>query len=266
MKYRLIALDVDGTLLNDEHQLTATTKDTVRKVYHQGATIVLCTGRGPANAIPVMEQLGLEGVLITHNGAATVNSINRTVVHEYPLSMMELLPFIQYCRDKDIHFDVCTAFHLYIERLKQLAQDMYHKFMLEPVRLEDMTAFQDSVVKFTVFGDQEVIDQVEKDWSSSLFPHASLSMIRSGDQFIDIMRTGVSKGSALRYVAQSLGVERDQLLAIGNYFNDTDMLEFAGLGIAMDNSPDEVKQKADAVCPSNNEDGVHQALLQYCLS
>ncbi|MDF2660257.1 MAG: hydrolase [Paenibacillus sp.] len=263
MNYRLIALDVDGTLLNDRYELTERTKRTVRDVHEAGATIVLCTGRSPVNTLPIMEELGLEGTLITHNGAATVLSSDRSVVAECPFEMEQLLPLIRYCREHRVHMDLCTPFNSFVEgAIGETETAMYAKFMLEPSRTDDLARLSVSPVKFTAFADKETMDRVERDWLAMELP---LAIIRSGDYFIDVMHPEATKGNALKRLADSLGIDRSQVMAIGNYFNDVEMIRFAGLGIAMDNSPDGVKEAADAVTASNNEDGVHLALVRHVL-
>lgn len=92
-----------------------------------------------------------------------------------------------------------------------------------------------------------------------------LNMLRSGDFFIDLMHKDASKGAALQKLAEKRGIPAENVMAIGNYYNDLTMLTFAGLGVAMDNSPQEVKDAADAVTASNNEEGVKLALEKYCL-
>ncbi|MFD2876928.1 HAD family hydrolase [Paenibacillus rhizoplanae] len=104
MKYKLIALDVDGTLLNDDHQLSEENKAAIAEVTRQGGQIVLCTGRSPQNSIPFMEEMGLSGYVLGHNGAATVSVKDRKVLHQYGLDARGLDPYIAYCRERDIHF------------------------------------------------------------------------------------------------------------------------------------------------------------------
>ena len=90
-----------------------------------------------------------------------------------------------------------------------------------------------------------------------------LNIVRSGEYFIDIMKEGTTKGKALAMLANHLNVKPKDVVAIGNYYNDLDMLQYAGLGIAMDNSPEDVKAAADVVTLSNNEDGVRLALEKW---
>lgn len=266
MKYQLIALDVDGTLLNDDHELTPGTAEAVKTAAAKGAEIVLCTGRAPQSSIPFMEAMGLEGSIITHNGAATVGvkGGSRTVIHEFPLDAQGLQPYFEYCRKQGVHFDINTTFDLYVEHAELLPQevlDLYEKFMIVPKSTPAWSEFSDSVVKMTVSGTADVIDKVQADWS---LWQQEFNILRSGDYFLDIMHTEASKGAALKNLAEQRGIPADRVLAIGNFYNDITMLTFAGLGIAMDNSPLEVKAAANEITLSNNEEGVKAALEKYC--
>ncbi|MCZ8512115.1 Cof-type HAD-IIB family hydrolase [Paenibacillus filicis] len=264
-KYRIIALDVDGTLLNDRYELTSGTVESVRMAHDAGARIVLCTGRGPANAIPVLEQMKLDGVLITHNGAVTVETPSRRLLHQISFQVAELESLTVYCRERQVHFDVCTAWEMYAEGIGEEAKAMYAKFMLTPHIVPDVLRHAEPLVKFTLFGSEEQMDRVEADIPALELP-PSLTAIRSGVHFIDVMPAAASKGEALKELAALWGVDRSAVVAMGNYYNDVDMIRFAGLGIAMDNSPEDVKKAADAVVPSNNEEGVRFALQRYVLS
>ncbi|MGM0881160.1 MAG: Cof-type HAD-IIB family hydrolase [Bacillota bacterium] len=263
LQYDLIALDVDGTLLTDDHMLTKDIRETVCEAASRGAQIVLCTGRGPLSALPVMEELGLKGTLITHNGAATINADDRSVVHQFDMVPDHLLPFINYCRNHSIHFDLNTAFEMMIETMTAEAEQMYSRFKAKPVIQDFGLGLPNGLVKFTVFGTKDKMDQVQAEWAG--WPPL-LKSIRSGDLFIDVHHAEANKGRALQQLADLRGIDRSRILAIGNYYNDITMLQFAGMGIAMGNSPEEVKLAADAVARSNSENGVAAALREYAWS
>lgn len=265
MNYRLIALDVDGTLITDKHELTEPTIRTLRLVDEAGLRIVLCTGRGPRNAIPVFEELGLEGVLITHNGAATVQTPGAQVLHQFSFQMQELAELVAYCRKNGIHFDVNTPLDLYYEKAEDAALAMYERFQIDTKKNGDVLAIEEGIVKFTMFGDGDRMDRLEAALGREVQLPETFHAIRSGVEFVDVMAVAASKGNALKHLADSWGIRREDILAIGNYYNDVDMLRFAGLGIAMGNSPDGVKEAADEVTLSNNEDGVHAALVKHVL-
>lgn len=263
LKYDLIALDVDGTLLTDDHLLTEAIRESVHEAAYRGAQIVLCTGRGPLAALPVLEDLGLGGTIITHNGAATINSDDRSVVHQFDIVPEHLLSFVTYCRDHGIHFDLNTAFEMMVESITPEAEAMYGRFQAKPSILDFRQGLPGGLVKFTVFGSKEQIDMVQAEWAG--WPKL-LQSIRSGDYFIDVHHTEASKGRALQQLAEIRGIDRSRILAIGNYYNDITMLQYAGMGIAMGNSPEQVKLAANAVVRSNGEDGVAGALREYAWS
>ncbi|WP_166242473.1 Cof-type HAD-IIB family hydrolase [Paenibacillus turpanensis] len=261
-KFDLIALDVDGTLLTDEHKLTQATIEGLRKAHQSGIHIVLCSGRGPLSVFPILDELGLEGVAVTHNGAAVVNSATREVLYASHFGVENVKEQIAYCRSNAIHFDMCTVFDLHTEQLDEERQALYRSFLIDPVKLEKIEDLNGTVVKFTATGPEEVMDRVEKAWG----PGADgFRNIRSGAHFVDVMREGVNKGTALAELCKLWGIAPNRVIAMGNYFNDIDMLRFAGFGVAMDNSPDGVKAEADAVTASNNEEGVLRALEKYVL-
>lgn len=263
MSYKLIALDVDGTLITDDHVLTEATREAVREAAAQGIIVVLCTGRGPVSAQPIYEQLGAGGIMITHNGATVIDIATRQVMNDFRIEFADLKSLVDYCRGKGIHYDLCTPFDIYVEHLTDEEKAMYERFSQVPTVISDFMLVDEPTVKFTLSGPEPQMDQVEADWASIGCP---LRPIRSGLYFIDIINPEATKGHALKQVCRDLGIPREEVMAIGNYFNDIEMLEWAGLGIAMANSPEAVKQSADAETVSNNEDGVALALRRYLLS
>jgi Cof subfamily protein (haloacid dehalogenase superfamily) len=264
MNKKLIALDVDGTLLNDRHEITANTKLTLQQADKQGIRIVLCTGRGPSNALPVMEQLGLEGLLIAHNGALTVTTPELSVIQLEAFAIEDVRCAIEYCRAKGIHCDVSSPYELHADHVTEVELAMYEKHLIVPQQVDDILELDIPVVKLTLFGSPEQLDEAEPAINSLQLPD-HLYTLRSHDYFLDIMSRSASKGTALRRLTERLGLVAEEVVAIGNYYNDIDMIQFAGLGIAVDNSPDSVKAAADYVTLSNNDEGVHAALQALVL-
>jgi len=263
LNWKLIALDVDGTLITDDHELTAENREAVRELHERGVTVIVCTGRGPLSALPVCEQLGTGGFMITHNGATVVEAVERKVLSDIRIDFADLKPLVDYCREREIHYDMCTPFGLYVEHMTEEEEAMYAKYSQIPAVIPDVSEVEDPKVKFTLFGTEEQMDQVERDWAAIGCP---LRRIRSGLYFIDVINPEATKGSALKAVCGQLGIAREEVAAIGNYYNDVEMLEWAGLGIAMANSPEEVIRRADAVTGTNNESGVAQAIRKYLLA
>lgn len=257
--FRLIALDVDGTLITDDHVLTEPTKQILQQLYAEGIQILLCTGRGPVSALPVLKELQIESVLITHNGALTLHSKDHTILHQfsYPVSSIETL--LSYCREKHIHFDVNTAFEMYTEQMPPNALEMYRKYFADPIVKQNAVEDVEGIVKFTAFGTKQEMDALEQK-VDGLIAGKGLRAIRSGDDFVDIMHVEATKGTALAKYCEMHQIKPEEVIAFGNYFNDIEMLRFSGLGIAMANSPQEVKEAADEVTLSNNDNGVAVSL------
>jgi Cof subfamily protein (haloacid dehalogenase superfamily) len=262
MNYRLIALDVDGTLLNDDHVLTPKVREAVRAAASQGVEIVLATGRGTTSALPILAELGLNGTVITHNGASVVDSETREILYATEITHEHAQRYAAFCRERSIHFDMNTAFDLYVEGLEQQTADMYSRLHARPIMRKEQEGFPERMVKMSIYAPREVMDDVEKEWLD--WDH-ELQAVRSGDYFIDVQHLDASKGKALEKLAKLRGIPREEILAMGNYHNDTEMITFAGWGVAMDNSPDEVKAAADEITVSNNEDGVAIVIAQRIL-
>ncbi|WEK55439.1 MAG: Cof-type HAD-IIB family hydrolase [Candidatus Cohnella colombiensis] len=253
MSFRLIALDVDGTLINDQHEVTPRVRDAVRAAAAQGVEIVLCTGRGSTSALPVLAELGLEGTMITHNGASIVDSATKAILAETEIPAALARRYVDFAKARGIHYDMNTAFELYVETMEDHVALMYESMFALPIARSEAEGFPEGMVKMSLFADKESLDQLEEAWGD--WQH-DLQTVRSGDYFIDVQHPNASKGAALEQLATLRGISRDQILAIGNYYNDVGMLTFAGWGVAMDNSPEDVKALADEVTVSNNEDGV----------
>lgn len=260
MKFRLAAIDIDGTLLDDNYKLSNETKEAVYEAKQAGIEIVLCSGRAPKSVFPIMEELEMDGYIITHNGAVTTHSETKDVINEQGFFMDSLYNVVDYCKTMGIHTDFCTAFDMYTEKIdSDELHALYNKYHMVPKIVDDVKNVKDKLVKFTLFSSEEILTHAQDDLKKM---NLTLQTIRSGPTFIDILHKHASKGMALKSLAHLLGIPMEKTIAIGNYFNDLDMIRTAGMGIVVANAPDEVQEQADLVVPSNNDNGVAQALKQ----
>lgn len=257
MRHKLVALDIDGTLLNDRHELTEETKKAVRKVYQNGVIVALASGRGPSSVLPIMEEIGIEGPIITHNGAVIVESVDRKVWHEVGFGVEELSPVFDYCRKSDLHFDANSVYDVYVEHLDSTREQLYQTYFLRPIQLENITMLDKTVLKCTLMGRADQLDKAMEDLNAF---SADYHVVRSGMEFIDIMHRDAVKGKALRTLCTKLDIPMKDVLAVGNYFNDLQMIRWAGTGVAVANAPEGVRDAADEVIPSNNDNGVARLL------
>lgn len=256
----LLALDVDGTLIDDNHGLSKANIAAIQSAMAEGIEVVLCTGRSGQSAWPVYAQFAQSGTIICHNGAATVIGPDMDVHDELPIGTDTYRELVDALEQAGLFFDVSTSKGIYVEYVNDAIQEMYKKYAVEPIQVESFRAITEGVVKVTVFdSDSHTLDdfqtKFEATWSTD-----AIAMVRSGDFFIDFMRPHVNKGTALARYAQAKGITPEQVVAVGNYNNDIEMLQYAGLGIAVANATEDVKQTADVVVASNNEDGVAEAI------
>lgn len=263
IKIDLIALDVDGTLLRDDHTLSQATKEVLYEYSRLGTKIALATGRGPTSCFRLIEELELETPLITHNGAVLFNPVNQEVVYQTGYLAHELSAIFTYCRERKLQFDLSTALDMYVEQILPGTEETYKLFQVDPIVVERCDSIEEQIVKFTILSDSSTLDQVYQELRL-LFP--KYNIIRSGETFIDIIHPRATKGKGLLHLLDILNLKADHVIAFGNYDNDLEMLQYARLGVAMANSPEHVIAQADDVAPSNNEDGVAfylQKLLNY---
>lgn len=257
---KLVAIDLDGTLLTDDHHISERTKKAIKNIREQGIKVVIATGRGPLSCDPYVQQLELNVPVIAHNGAVIYEPGTQNKTFEIGYPAQELLPIIQYCRREQIHFDLSTAFAMYIEGGNDQSNAIYEQFMVNPSLMKDTSQIKDLVVKVSLFDQKERLDHVLQDIVPR-FTH--WSVVRSGEVFIDIIHPQATKGNALQKLLNKWYIHPEEVVSFGNFFNDLEMIRLAGLGVAMANSPQEVKDEADFVTSSNNQDGVAKVLEDF---
>jgi 5-amino-6-(5-phospho-D-ribitylamino)uracil phosphatase len=261
---RMVAIDLDGTLLNDSRQVSVRTAGALACLPSRGVKVVLASARPPRSVRHVYRSLNLDTLQINYNGAMIWNEVDSRVEFHQPLAPAVARDVIEHARE---HFpQVLVSCEVYD---RWLTDRVDPKFLTETSRLfppdaitpvEGMCA--EPVTKVLLMGEPPMISDLKLRLLES---HPHLSLIRSDPDLIQIMHPGVNKGTALKVVAESYGVPMDQVMAIGDAVNDIPMLLAAGVAIAMDNAPPQVKQITHWVAPSNNDHGVHAALARYGL-
>ncbi len=263
MRYQLVAIDIDGTLLTDDNTITARNRHAILEAVSAGTQIVLCSGRAPESLLPLLQELGIEGYFICHNGSVIVHSGTNEILYEVGFRPSTVEGIVRYCRVEGIHTDFCTALEMYTESLERAdVREMYFKYLARPTLVPDVLSFGQTLVKFTLFGTEV---QLDKAFEQLLQMNPPVQTLRSGPTYIDLIDRSVSKGVALAHLAKHLNISIAETIAIGNYFNDVAMIKTAGVGVAVGNSPDAVKQQADLVVASNNDSGVAVALERLVL-
>jgi 5-amino-6-(5-phospho-D-ribitylamino)uracil phosphatase len=261
---RLVAVDLDGTLLNDAKKVSRRTVDALKCLPGGGVRVVIASARPPRSVRHVYRELGLETWQINYNGALIWDEPNRRAVYHRPMDGAVVREIIEAVRDR--YEEVLVGCEVLDRWCTDRFDDTYTTEtgrLFKPDLVAPLEEFLNQpVTKLMFLADPVTITRLDPVLID--LPH-DVSIVRSDPQLIQIMNAGASKGAALRLVAKHYGVPMEQVMALGDAVNDVPMLEAAGVAVAMDNAHPDVKAVADWVAPSNNDHGVHAALVKYGL-
>ena len=262
-KARLLALDVDGTLLTDELQITSATRKAIRQVISRGVKVVLASARGPNALYSIMSDLEITGLAICYTGALTCrlypekpNSVE--IVDEKPMSLTSALFVLNNALEQEISIGWFSS-----EKWYTLKYDLaiYHESMITgvtPIVAPDLLQKKHPPHKLQAIVEDPAHSPRLVALANSL-PDDCVGQF-SYETYLEIIHRGVDKSSALLDLGQLLGIDPSEMVAIGDMDNDIAMLQIAGVGIAMGNAPDHVKTEADWVTETNNREGVAAAI------
>lgn len=265
MKYKIIALDLDGTLKNSQKQITKKTKDKLIELAKQGIKIVLASGRPTAGIFHEAKELELDkygGYILSFNGARIINYKTGDVIYNDTYGK-DLITSI-YNQSKKYNLAILTYNGQDI-----LTEDENDKYIIEESSINLMnTKHVESFLETVDFDVNKLLLTGEPDYLASIIdefkaPYGDkLSIYRSAPFFIEVMGPGIDKAKSLSKLLEQLNLKREEMIAFGDGYNDLSMIEYAGFGVAMGNAVDEVKQCANYVTLSNDEDGIYDILIK----
>jgi len=257
------ASDLDGTLLTADHRLTARTIAALRRLRAAGVRVLLASGRSGASVKPYMDAVGADCPCIASNGAQLVNP-DGSILMEKWIDPPLLAEVIRWLRARDVYTQLYDPEHFVHDRESVYADRYRRSSGLTDRLVPDLTAPD-------VCRASKLLGIAEPDAVARLLPEARerfrgrLAVTVSEPQFLEIARVDATKGQALAELGQLLGFEREGVIAAGDSGNDLSMIQWAGVGVAVDNARDEVKAAARAVCGHGQRDGVAaflEALLE----
>jgi Cof subfamily protein (haloacid dehalogenase superfamily) len=259
---RLVAIDLDGTLLNDSKQVSDRTLGAVAGLPQRGVKVVISTARPPRSVRHIYRQLALDSFQINYNGALIWDEPRAQPVFHRPMAGSLVRELIGTARQT--YADLLVS----CEVMDRWFTDRHDpQYTTETGRLfkpdvicgvDDMCG--QAITKLMFLGHPELMTAVEP----LLNPFAErVTVVRADADLIQVMDRRVSKAIALMKIAEFYGIPMEQVMAIGDAPNDVGMLQAAGVAVAMDNAHERVKQVAHWVAPSNNDHGVHAALVRY---
>ena len=264
MKYKMIASDLDGTLLNDESILSERTKSAVLKAMDAGVMFVMATGRAMSGVEHINALFDRDLPFITLNGAVIIMGMSRKIL---------VNKYLDFALAKDVYnsgvgFDaavvVWTGRRLWVSREDKATRLYNGKAGTDMRIISDFDELEEEGISKVLWIDTpENIRQHHFNMKERY--DGRLNCYPSQPMFLEFVSLNSDKAIAMEEIGKIYGIDKSEMIAVGDGYNDVSMLEYAGLGVAMDNAPDDVKAVCGYVTLSNNEDGVAAVIEKYIL-
>lgn len=275
MRYRLLATDMDGTLLDDGKNLSEKNVRALQKAYKMGVEVALCTGRPFHNVEPYLKQIGMKCWLITNNGAVIRTPDQEIVKTQYidERSLSQVLKILAekpslyfhgsdegctYVKSRWSHFEKAYRFERKSKKsaLSSLGRALNSAWFTSTYQLVEFKTFIERGYRMTnlivISADHSLLEAKKK----QIKKLPGLFVTRSGEDNIEILDKSATKGNALKVLADHLDILPETIVAIGDHDNDLTMIEYAGVGIAVENATPLLKKNADLVVCENNQDAL----------
>lgn len=268
MDYKLVALDIDGTILTTKGKLAPTVKETILKAKAKGIKVTLATGRRVSKTLPFAKELGITIPAVCHNGAVIVEPESGNICFQQGIPLpianqitKELtalqIPYLLY-RSED-HGDLGYLSAKYSHHTR-----LFLQFIDDQVYLDDWVALTNEPIKLAVLAPTSRIEPLIPVWEGKYGNHTELTIYQSdGYTGVDFVAHGCSKASGIASVLAKYDLNFKDVLAIGDSENDLELIKAAGLGVAMDNGSNLVKAAANYQAPSNDQHGVAHVLEKF---
>jgi Cof subfamily protein (haloacid dehalogenase superfamily) len=265
MKYKMLVLDMDDTLLDDNHTISNENKVMLAKAQELGVHIVLASGRPTPAMTAYAKELELDNsYMISYNGAVITDLKEDKVIFEQTLTQGQIHELYDYSLKSKTHIItyvngkiVSETDSEYIEIEKNITGLEHNKV------ISFKEEVQSSAVKCILLEEPSYLKEVEKDLKAAM-PHLSVSM--SKPFFLEVAQNGIDKGSSIKFLAEKLNILQSEIIAVGNAGNDLTMIEYAGLGVWVDNVDPELRDKGDFIVASNNNHGVAEVVRRFILN
>lgn len=288
--YKLVAIDLDGTMLNQYGVVTENTKKVIKNTIQKGIDVIIASGRPIDSIKTIAKEIGSEKYFIAGNGALIYDIQEDEVIYDKFLPKQKVLEIIKICEENSISYNVYTdqtilatalkynVLYYQKENLKKeeskqtkisIIDNLYeyvknkkeNKFLKMTICDDNKTVFQSIIRKLRQIEGIEVLD----------VSHMSRKTIKQGTEeivieyyYTEITVKNVDKWYAIQYLMEKLKIQKEEVIAIGDNVNDKKMIQEAGLGVVMQGSTPEINEIADDITASNNEDGVAKVLEKYC--
>lgn len=289
--YKIVTVDLDGTLLNSAGEVSDYTKDIIQKSINRGTDVILASGR-PINSVEsIAYEIGSKNYLISGNGAIVYDIAKKEVIYDRFLNKEQVLNIVRICEENSIYCNVYTEMEVIAKSLNynvlfyykenarkaegkrtniNIVPNMYkyieelsqERFLKVTVCDDNRMIFNSIIRKLKLINDIDILD----------VSHMSRKVIKDGTSqipieyyYTEITNKNVNKWTAIEFLLNKLHIQKEDVIGIGDNVNDKEMIENAGLGVAMGNSSPEMKAIADVVVSDNNSEGVAEVIRKFVL-
>lgn len=273
MNYKLICIDMDGTLLNDEKTVSERSIRTIKSAVEKGVRVAVCTGRLFTSADYYANLIGSKIPVIAANGAYIREKDENRIIYKSSLSIEKCRKILKVVKKFNMypHFNTSEAVLTekmiytskgYAEANKTLPPDRQIRIEVVSDWEKAFEKYEENIMKCIIADkDAEKLSEAKKLMAEG----EDLEVVSSMRDNIEVMNAGTSKGRAVEILAGFYGIKREEVICIGDSENDLSMIEYAGMGVAMGNGEDYVKKAAKYITDTNNSDGVAKAIEELVL-
>jgi len=262
MDYKLIAIDLDDTLLRNDLTISDRAKKAIQGAIKKGTLVTFATGRMFCSALPYALELGLDLPLITYQGALVKYADGREVYHR-PIELATAKEVIEFAKPSGLHVNAYIDDELYMAADTHWGRQ-YAAIAKAPIHYIDLPGeLMTDPTKILFIGESDELDIWARKISETF--STAVNVTKSKDTFLEISHPKATKGNALRELVEALHIKREEVIAIGDNMNDLDMIQYAGCGVAVGNAVRALKEAANLVAKSNDDDGVAEIIEQLVL-
>ncbi len=290
--YKLVAIDLDGTLLDSYGQISDRNKNAIQNAINKGTKVILASGRGAMSVKNFGIETGANEYAICGNGAIVYDLKKEKIIYEQFLAKEKVLQLVNICEENSIYYSIYTENSIITKSLNYNVLFYNHENTNKPDSKKTKIYITDDIyqyilnrkendyTKITICDDNSIIFnsiirklRTIKEVDVLDVGHISRKLMKLGTEiysieyfYTEITNKNTHKWNALEFLIQKLGIKKQEVIAIGDNVNDQTMIENAGLGVAMANSAPYIQKIGDIVTDTNNEDGVAKVIEKYILN
>lgn len=262
--YKVVVSDIDGTLVDQNQQISEQNLSAIKQFQHEGGIFTIATGRVEQSVKHFITQLKIEHPVILYNGGKIIDYKLNRVIYERHIPVEFALDFVDMALSNQLNICIYTDEDIYILNDTNIIQTYVAKDKVTVQLLPNVAYLKSRTIYKVLIIDELACFQTCYDY----FEEASMSdvtIVQSENTYLEILPANVSKGKALKVLMEYLNLPIQSTVAIGDHFNDIEMIKAAGMGVAVNNAIPSLKEYADAIVPSNIEHGVAKTIYKYCL-